>query len=389
MPADFEAYSQHTYDAARNSSGQGERLIFVGGAPRSGTTLVQNMLDCHEEIYGGPEFLHIPDIVHVRSKLHASIARRWIDLICSYEQVDKMTAAWIEDFLLPLADAQRARFLSEKTPENVLVFPQLIELFPKARFIFVVRDPRAVVSSLLEVGARARTKGRKPPFFTKNLAAAVAYTWDCIEKGFKAVEAAPERVYMVVYERLVREPQEVTKALCDFLQIAWEPSMLRPASKKHAEPCMSALKLALVKQHRSRQGHAHDGCCAMFLWRECCGGSGFVMILEKAYQATVVSRITLQMLPYRLDLSMFQPVIQPLIVAIVESLLLQFPFEIPVRFSHKEELPMAPSYGGDQLGPILSRRLLTGPLPPRPFKDRIDEQHCHIAPHAVALCREI
>jgi hypothetical protein len=172
-PADFEAYSQHTYDAARNSSSQGERLIFVGGAPRSGTTLVQNMLDCHEEIYGGPEFLHIPDIVRVRSKLHASIARKWIDLICSYEQVDKMTAAWIEDFLLPLADAQRARFFSEKTPENVLVFPQLIELFPKARFIFVVRDPRAIVSSLLEVGARARAKALKPPFFTKNLAAAI------------------------------------------------------------------------------------------------------------------------------------------------------------------------------------------------------------------------
>jgi protein-tyrosine sulfotransferase len=233
-PADFEAYSQHTYDAAHNGSSQGERLIFVGGAPRSGTTLVQNMLDCHEEIYGGPEFLHIPDIVRVRSKLHASIARKWIDLICSYEQVDKMTAAWIEDFLLPLADSQRARLLSEKTPENVLVFPQLIELFPKARFILVIRDPRAIVSSLLEVGARARAKGLKPPFFTKNLSAAIAYTRECIEKGFKAVEAAPERVYIVVYERLVSEPQEVTKAICDFLQIAWDPSMMRPASKKHA-----------------------------------------------------------------------------------------------------------------------------------------------------------
>lgn len=233
-PADFEAYSRHTYDAARNGSSQGERLIFVGGPPRSGTTLVQNMLDCHGEIYGGPEFLHIPDIVRVRSRLHASISRKWIDLICSYEQVDKMTAAWIEGFLLPLADSQRTRFLSEKTPENVLVFPQLIELFPKARFMLVVRDPRAIVSSMLEVGAKARAKGLKPPFFTKNLSAAISYTRDCIERGFKAVEAAPERVYTVVYERLVREPKEETQAICDFLQIAWEPTMIRPASKKHA-----------------------------------------------------------------------------------------------------------------------------------------------------------
>jgi protein-tyrosine sulfotransferase len=232
--ADFEAYSRHMYEAACNGSGQGGRLIFVGGAPRSGTTLVQNMLDCHGEIYGGPEFLHIPDIVRVRSRLHGSIARKWIDLICSYEQVDRMIAAWIEAFLLPLADSQKARFISEKTPENVLVFPQLIELFPKARFILVARDPRAIVSSMLEVGAKARVKGLEPPFFTNDLAAAVSYTIDCIEKGFKAVEAAPERVYIVVYERLVREPAQETKALCDFLQIAWEPGMIRPASKKHA-----------------------------------------------------------------------------------------------------------------------------------------------------------
>ena len=219
---------------ALNGSGQGERLIFVGGAPRSGTTLVQNMLDCHGEIYGGPEFLHIPDIVGVRFRLYGSIARKWIDLICSYEQVDRMTAAWIEGFLIPLADAQGARFLSEKTPKNVLVFPQLIELFPKARFILVVRDPRAIVSSLLEVGARARTKGLKPPFFTRSLLAALSYTKDCLAKGFKAVKAAPERVYTVVYERLVSKPKEETQAICHFLQIAWEPTMLRPASKKHA-----------------------------------------------------------------------------------------------------------------------------------------------------------
>ena len=48
-----------------NSDG-GSRFIFVGGAPRSGTTLVQNMLDSHPDILGGPEFIHIPDIINLR-----------------------------------------------------------------------------------------------------------------------------------------------------------------------------------------------------------------------------------------------------------------------------------------------------------------------------------
>jgi len=233
-PSGFDAYRQPVYDAIQNGFGQGERLIFVGGPPRSGTTLVQNMLDCHGEIYGGPEFLHLPDIVRVRAKLHASIARKWIDLICSYEQVDRLTAAWIEAFLLPLADAQNTRWLSEKTPENVLVFPELIALFPKARFLFVVRDPRAVVASLLAVGARARAKKLRPPYFTKDLTAAMSYTRTCLERGFTAVDAAPERVYTMVYERLVRAPQQETQAICAFLGLAWEPAMLQPASKVHA-----------------------------------------------------------------------------------------------------------------------------------------------------------
>jgi len=229
-----KAQQQSGREATHSETGRGERLIFVGGAPRSGTTLVQNMLDCHSEIYGGPEFLHIPDIVRLRTSLRASIARKWIDLFCTNEKVDDMTAAMIEDFLLPLADAQGVRFLSEKSPMNVLVFPELIELFPQARYIFVVRDPRAVVSSLLEVGAKARAKNLTPPPFTRNVAAAIAYTRQCMGRGFKALHAAPKQVHLIVYENLVRDPKANTQAICEFLGIPWEPAMILPANKKHA-----------------------------------------------------------------------------------------------------------------------------------------------------------
>ncbi|NIA09336.1 MAG: hypothetical protein GWP10_06315 [Nitrospiraceae bacterium] len=115
---------------------RGKRLIFVGGAPRSGTTLVQNMLDSHPDILGGPEFLHIPHIINLRKGLQHSIEREWIDLICSYDDVDKAICLLIECLLLPLADRHGCKFLSEKTPENVLVFSELISLFPGARFIY-------------------------------------------------------------------------------------------------------------------------------------------------------------------------------------------------------------------------------------------------------------
>ncbi len=209
------------------------RLIFVGGSPRSGTTLVQNMLDCHPDVLGGPEFLHLPDIVSLGKKLHASIDRQWIDLFCSHEEVDEKLRRLCLDFLLPLADRMQARRLSEKTPENVLVFPELARLFPHARFLHVVRDPRAVVASLLEVGRRARQKGLKPAPFTADTQAAIQRVRRSVSKGAQAAREFPDRVMTVRYEDVVLHPERETRAICEFLGLEWTSAMCRPADKPH------------------------------------------------------------------------------------------------------------------------------------------------------------
>jgi hypothetical protein len=211
----------------------GRRLIFVGGAPRSGTTLLQNMLDSHPDICGGPEFLHIPDIINLRKKLHLSISRRYIDFFCSYEEVDRHITSWIQDLLLPLADKEQCRLLSEKTPQNILVFSELMELFPQAKFIHVIRDPRAIVSSMRKVGTRAKNKGLKPPSFAASITAGITYVKKCFDAGFTATRTKIGAVLTVVYERLVEDPATETKRICDFLELEWSDQMISPGEKKH------------------------------------------------------------------------------------------------------------------------------------------------------------
>ena len=87
-----------------NPPQRGSRLIIVGGAARSGTTLLQNMLDSHPDICGAPEFHHLPDLVRLRKRIHQNISKNWIDLICSYDEVDKAIASLAEELLLPLAN---------------------------------------------------------------------------------------------------------------------------------------------------------------------------------------------------------------------------------------------------------------------------------------------
>lgn len=215
------------------ASNKGERLIFVGGAPRSGTTLVQNILGTHPDICAIPEFLHMRQIVELRNSLHRSIDYEYINLICSEADVDEHTSNLTESLLLPLADINGCRLLSEKTPENILIFSELIELFPNARFIHIVRDPRAVVSSLLQVGARAKAKLRDLQKYTRNIKAAIRHTKECQMKGFLTSKENPEKVLTIVYKQLVSDAEHETLRICKFLGIPWSSEMITPSKFKH------------------------------------------------------------------------------------------------------------------------------------------------------------
>jgi hypothetical protein len=218
---------------APNEGARGQRFIFVGGAPRSGTTLVQNMLDCHPEILGAPEFLNLDRIVELRNRLLQGIDLGALDAFASGPQVDRLTAQLIEDLLLPLADRLGAPYLSEKTPSNALVFRELLELFPASRCIFVLRDPRAVIASMLEVGRRAAAQEHPTQPWTRSLPAAVAYVQRYFRAARAAAAEAPGRVLTVRYETLVTEPEAETRAICGFLGLPWSAAMLTPASRRH------------------------------------------------------------------------------------------------------------------------------------------------------------
>jgi hypothetical protein len=209
------------------------KLIFIGGSPRSGTTLVQNMLDSHPLVLGGPEFLHLPDIINLRRKLHSSITREWIDIFCSKEDVDNQLSSWIKKLFLSLAEKHRCGFYSEKTPENILVFSELMEMFPRAHFIQVIRDPRAILSSMRQVRKRAIEKGIKPPSFTANTSTSIAYIKGCFESGVKISKREGQKILTVIYEKLISDPVGETKKICEHVGIEWNDRMLCPGEKEH------------------------------------------------------------------------------------------------------------------------------------------------------------
>lgn len=208
-------------------------MIFVGGAPRSGTTLVQNMLDSHPEIFGGPEFHHLEAIASLRRRMHAAAGQGWTSDYHAAGDIDRAIARLIEALMLPLADRHGSALISEKTPGNVLVFDDLLDLYPQARCIHVVRDPRAVIASMLQVGKRAARRQVVLQPYTRDVRAAVAYVKACMQAGWRAASRQPDRVMCVTYEDVVSQPAEQTSRLCGFLALPWHPHMVRPADQDH------------------------------------------------------------------------------------------------------------------------------------------------------------
>jgi hypothetical protein len=103
----------------------------------------------------------------------------------------------------------------DKTTGNARAFGLLADLFPRARFLHMLRDPREVCMSLA-----------LQPWQRDGLAGA-AMTWrDHVGRARAAARRLGTRVLEVRYERLVARPEAELERVCAFLGLPFEPAML-------------------------------------------------------------------------------------------------------------------------------------------------------------------
>ena len=110
------------------------------------------------------------------------------------------------------------RIFLDKTPRYYLILDDLMALFPEARFVFIVRNPLAVLASMLEVTNGDWTHFRSPERFHDLLGAPAAMV--------QAMETLGQRGVRVSYEDLVTEPASTVATVCRGLDLAFEPAML-------------------------------------------------------------------------------------------------------------------------------------------------------------------
>lgn len=192
----------------------GKSPIFIGGAPRSGTTLLRAIVNASRNIVCGPEMRVIPALCQLAEQIEA----RHLDVLSSDYGLDadalhEQFARTIDTLLAPM-HARTGAWVAEKTPANILHFEQLRRLFPDSPLIAIVRDGRDVVASLLAMDWQDARTGR-PMAITRDAGAAAELWVRSIEAGAYMHE---DGNYLELrYENLVKTPEAEIGRLFDRL----------------------------------------------------------------------------------------------------------------------------------------------------------------------------
>ena len=192
--------------------------IFVGGVPRSGTTLLRVILDSHPNIYCGTELRVVHALANLWSAANEPPSARTLKDFYGVdrEATRKIFADLITSFLEPAWLTSGKPRVAEKTPSNLLAFKALRQLFPESPLIHVIRDGRDVVASRLERDRAVPTPGMG----AAELAASRAQEW--VEamrlRGEILSDSQLASAYLEIrYESLVQMPQPTLEPVFAFV----------------------------------------------------------------------------------------------------------------------------------------------------------------------------
>ena len=234
------------------------KLLFVGGCPRSGTSVFQKMMGRHTSVWAGPEFDHslkIAQLFDIMRKGTEETRRQ--ELYYDTETLRAATRQFMWTTLTGGIKTDDVVYISEKTPANVLCFNFLASLFPDAKFAFVVRDPRAILASLLKVEQKAKEMGseKRPP---ASLWAKVELIHSHLAAGDSFLGTHGERCQVVYYEDFVMNPGDKAKEVCEFLDLPFQSQMsdtayqsaLDDIARKNKSPYATSLLKGPVSTER-------------------------------------------------------------------------------------------------------------------------------------------
>jgi thioredoxin-like negative regulator of GroEL len=199
---------------------QGDNPVFLVGFPRSGTTLMDQILDCHPMLQTMEEQNIVETIENRVADPFEQYVSGWQSL--SAEQIKTMQDEYYNEVAKRIT-REEGKILVDRMPLNITRIALIWRLFPGAKFILVVRHPIDVCLSCFMQNFKANTANVN--FFS--LEDAALFYSRVMELWRLYVELLPISYHMVRYEDLVADLEGESRRILEFLGLGWDENVLK------------------------------------------------------------------------------------------------------------------------------------------------------------------
>lgn len=238
---------KETHDNVARSSAN--PYVFIVGCPRSGTTLLQRIVDAHPEIAITPETHWVPAFFRdgVGLTTEGFVLPELVEELFSHRNFSKMGISHVDlegllgdgrpvsysSFVSGIFDLYGRQhdkpLVGDKSPGYARDIPLLHTLWPAAKFIHLIRDGRDVCLSAINWKRKIPAMTSRFPTWAEDPVTTAALWWEChVRLAREAGNALGPDLYSEIrYEALVAHPAEECARLCAFLGVPYVDTMLR------------------------------------------------------------------------------------------------------------------------------------------------------------------
>lgn len=206
-----------------------DKLLFLIGPPRSGSTLLNRMLGAHSAIHAPVEPHLLTPLAHLgyyervdQAPYDPIISQLGIRELVGHlpaGEADYLDAlrAYTDTIYTRLLAPTGARYVLDKTPAYALVLDFAARLYPDARFIVLTRHPLSIWSSIVDsfYDGDHEVAYRHNPVLERYVPAMARF-----------LRERPVGLCQVSYEALVTDPEREMRRLCEFIGLPFEPGMV-------------------------------------------------------------------------------------------------------------------------------------------------------------------
>ena len=210
-------FNNFPFDQYADAGFADNTAVFIVGMPRSGTTLVEQILASHSQVYGTGEtgdFARIGGPLLTRFRERTGAFRH-----CDADEFERIG----RDYILAIRKhSKTAKLITDKMPEHFFLLGLIRLALPNAKIIHCQRDPKDICTSIFKQYFETE-KGMEYAYDLSDLGQYYILYRDLMSFWYQLL---PELIYEVRYEELVADQEQQTRNLLAHCALSWEESCL-------------------------------------------------------------------------------------------------------------------------------------------------------------------